>query len=102
MTVVDGTLVVSWWGLPPELGGASGEGVKVEVNVTGEWVEVGRANGHTLDPPQSTTGENFTIHLRVSNCLIHKSPQPPSRLLCYTLKEMRDFQKIQLCMQPKN
>ena len=63
VTLVDGALVVTWWGLPPELGGVSGEGVKVEVNVSGEWVEVGGANPHTL---YSTTPNRNTIHIRVS------------------------------------
>ena len=55
--------MVTWWGLPPELGGVSGEGVKVEVNVSGERVEVGGANPHTH---YSTTPGKNTIHIRVS------------------------------------
>ena len=67
VTEVDGSLVVTWWGLPPELvGGASGDGVKVEVNVSGEWVEVGGANTHTL-PHSLPQKHNYTIHLRVSH-----------------------------------
>ena len=63
VTLVDGALVVTWWGLPPELGGVSGEGVKVEVNVSGEWVEVGGDNPHTH---YSTTPGRNAIHIRVS------------------------------------
>ena len=64
MTIRNGALVVTWWGLPPELDGESGEGVKVEVNVSGEWVEVGGANNHTI---LSSTSPNIgAVHIRVS------------------------------------
>ena len=62
MSEVNGSLVVTWWGLPPEL---ASEGVKVEVNVSGVWVEVGGANAHTL-PPSPSREDNYTIYLRVS------------------------------------
>ena len=62
MEVVNGSFVVSWE-LPPELG-ESGEGVRVEVNVSGEWVEVG-SDLHTFRP----TTESYTLHLRVSVCV---------------------------------
>lgn len=48
------------WELPPEL---KDEEVKVEVNVTGKWEEVGSLAAHTV--PQSSTAES-KLYLRVS------------------------------------
>ena len=48
------------WELPPELS----EGVRVEVNVSGEWEEVGTVT-HTI-PHTSPEGDNFILYLRVS------------------------------------
>ena len=59
---VDGALEVQWR-LPPELS-VSGERVKVEVNVTGEWVEVD-SDTHIMS---LSAAESFTLHLRVSVC----------------------------------
>ena len=47
------------WELPPEL---RDEDVKVEVNVSGRWEEVGSVEGHII--PQSSTG--VKIYLKVS------------------------------------
>jgi hypothetical protein len=57
---VDGALEVQWR-LPPELS-VSGERVKVEVNVTGEWVEVD-SDTHTMSP---SAADGYTLHLRFS------------------------------------
>ena len=46
------------WELPPELS----EDVKVEVNVSGRWEEVGSVEGHII--PHSSTG--VKIYLKVS------------------------------------
>ena len=47
------------WELPPEL---RDEDVKVEVNVSGRWEEVGSVEGHII--PQSSTG--VKLYLKVS------------------------------------
>ena len=47
------------WELPPEL---RDKDVKVEVNVSGRWEEVGSVEGHII--PHSSTG--VKIYLKVS------------------------------------
>ena len=61
---VNGTLVVHWE-LPVELS-TSVEDVLVEVNVTGEWIDVGSTPNHTLSP---TLPVEDYIYLRVSVCV---------------------------------
>ena len=55
--------VILKWELPPELE-AIGEGVLVEVNVTGEWVPVG-SGAHSITST-APAQEEFPVHLRVS------------------------------------
>lgn len=52
------------WELPPEL--KDEEDVKVEVNVSGTWEEVGSRAAHTV-PLSSTAGSK--LYLRVSVCV---------------------------------
>ena len=65
--IVNGSVVIHWE-LPRELS-ALGEGVRVEVNVSGEWVEVGIVT-HAISPPLPFNDDLYTFYLRVSIILV--------------------------------
>ena len=63
MEETDGSLQVEW-DLPPELQ-TSSEEVRVEINMTGEWEEVGSVAIPHLSPDLDI----YTLHIRVSLCV---------------------------------